>query len=180
MWLIYNKADLPNPPCLPSVRTAPNTPVLVPPSKFITQVGINFCAKSDGKDSDTKGSIKFSLSGGNVIASHMQIPVGEWNKNSKHTISKNLKFKLTQAQLTQRVNVHIDWITQGHDQMFFSASIFVKFSDGKSTVHCIDSQQIRNCGDRCGFSGCPTNHCNLDLQSFSLINVQTVTNKQCC
>ena len=187
-WPIFTKADLPhydtsNPLCLPAVAAAPESPpVPVEQPPAITQVGITFCANSDGKDFNTVGFARFSLSDGTVIADNVPIPSGGWSSNSVHTISQDVYLQLTNAQATQPVSVYIEWITQGHDDMYFSASIFLQLSNGVTTIDCLDSQHIGGCGDRCinYLIGeyCPTNHCPWNAPPFS-ISPQTVTNHQC-
>ena len=179
-WPIFTKANLPNPLCLPAVATAPDSPpVQVEQPPAITQVGITFCATSDGKDFDTVGFARFSLSDGTVIAGNVPIPSGGWASNSAHTISQNVNLQLTNTQATQTVNVYIQWITQGSDDMLFSASIFLQLSNGVTTIDCLDSQHIgKGCGKSCGLLGCPTNHCDWNAPPFS-ISPQTVTNHQC-
>ncbi len=180
-WPIFTKADLPNPPCPPLVGTAAGTPVLVPTPVFITQVGMSFCVRknSDGKDSNTKGSITFSFDDNTVIAT-IPIPDGEWKDGSRHTLSKNLNLQPTQAQLKQHIHVHIDWATQGHDQIIFYTTIFVNSSDGIKTSPCFDNEKIPNCGKSCFLKfSCPTNHCPWD-KSFGFRVPYTGVNQQCC
>jgi len=177
-WPIFKKADLPTPLCLSAVATAPDSPpVIIEQLPSITQVGITFCAKSDGKDHDTVGYARFSLQDGTVIAGNVPIPSGGWSSNSAHTISQNVNLQLTNAQIIQTVNVYIQWVTQGHDDMLFSANIFLQLSNGLTTIDCLDSQHIGGCGNSC-FFGCPTNKCNWNAPPFS-IKPQTVANLQC-
>lgn len=187
-WPIFTKADLPhydtsNPLCLPAVAAAPDSPpVQVEQPPAITQVGITFCATFDGKDFDTVGFANFLLQDGTIIASNVRIPSGGWASNSAHTISQNVYLQLTNTQATQAVNVYVQWITQGHDDMYFSASIFLQLSNGVTTIDCLDSQHIGGCGNPCinylVGQYCPTNHCDWIPPPFS-ISPQTVTNHQC-
>ncbi len=179
-WPIHTKADQPNPPCLRSVGIAPGSHAQVQPPKYITQVSATFCVKSDGKDSDTTGSIKFSLTDKTVIA-NIPIPRGEWKKNSKHIVtSPSLNFQLTPAKFGLNVDVHIDWNAQGHDQMIFSVSMLVRYSDGGTVTHCYSPQKIPNCGGSCFLGICPTNHCTWNANpSFGVLSVDTPANLQC-